>query len=193
MSESLRIDVLGVGDVLMGDDGIGPFIVKIPESMYEFTEVVLHDLGTPGLDTTSFFANDHTIVLLHAVNAKGLPSEVKLYRKQQLVRTPIPRRVSAHDPTVAQASLFAERSGKCPREVLRMGIVPESVALRCCLTEAIPSAVATAISAVLAERHRLGVHAKLRHDRALPSIWWTEQVSCASSLGESLDVPGYSG
>jgi hydrogenase maturation protease len=49
MSEARRIGVLGVGNVLMGDDGIGPFVLKILESRYEFPpNVVLHDLGTPG-------------------------------------------------------------------------------------------------------------------------------------------------
>jgi hydrogenase maturation protease len=180
--------------MLMGDDGIAPFVVKILESMYDFrAEVVLHDLGTPGLGIMSFFADYDAIVLLDAVKAKGLPAEVKLYRKQQLVRVLIPRRVSPHDPALVEALLFSECSGKCPREVLLVGIVPESVELGCCLTKAVQSAVAPAISAVLADLHRLGVQTKLRHDGAQPSIWWTEQVSCPSSLGESPDVPGYSG
>ena len=37
-----RIGVLSVGNVLMGDDGVGPYILKILESLYEFpAEVVL--------------------------------------------------------------------------------------------------------------------------------------------------------
>lgn len=36
MSEARRIGVLGVGNVLVGDDGIGPFVLKILESHYEF-------------------------------------------------------------------------------------------------------------------------------------------------------------
>ncbi len=47
MTASLRIGVLGVGNILMGDDGIGPFVVRILEARYEFPpNVVLHDLGT---------------------------------------------------------------------------------------------------------------------------------------------------
>lgn len=36
MAELLRIGVLGVGNVLMGDHGIGPFVVRVLESRYEF-------------------------------------------------------------------------------------------------------------------------------------------------------------
>ncbi len=54
MTASFRIGVLGVGNILMGDDGIGPFLVRILEARYEFPpNVVLHDLGTPGLGITS--------------------------------------------------------------------------------------------------------------------------------------------
>jgi hydrogenase maturation protease len=50
MTAPQLIGVLGVGNVLMGDVGIGPFVVKILESRSEFpSNVELHHLGTPGL------------------------------------------------------------------------------------------------------------------------------------------------
>lgn len=193
MTVSRRIGVLSVGNVLMGDDGIGPYILRILESRYEFPpDVVLHDLGTPGLGITSFFADYDSIILLDAVNAKGQPGAVKLYRKEQLVRVPIPQRVSPHDPALVEALLFAELSGKCPRDILLVGVVPETVELGCCLSPAVQSAVAPALSAVLAELHRLGANPKLRPQSAQPSIWWTEKVSCGCPVGEAPDVPGYS-
>lgn len=36
MTASLRIGVFGVGNVLMGDYGIGPLVLKILEARYEF-------------------------------------------------------------------------------------------------------------------------------------------------------------
>ena len=46
MSALARIGVLSVGNVLMGDDGIGPFILKLLDSRYEFPpELALHDLA----------------------------------------------------------------------------------------------------------------------------------------------------
>lgn len=60
----------GVGNVLMGDYGTGPFVVKILESRYEFPhDVVLHDLGTPALGATLFFADYDVIILIDVVNA----------------------------------------------------------------------------------------------------------------------------
>jgi len=194
VSDARRIGVLSVGNVLMGDDGVGPFILKILESRYEFpSEVVLHDLGTLGLGIASFFADYDAIILLDALSAKGQPGEIKLYRKEQLVRVPIPQRVSPHDPALVEALLFSELSGQCPSEVLLVGIVPGTVELGCCLSETIQAAVEPAISAVLAELHRLGINPTLGPRAARPSIWWTDKVSCNLTGEEASDVFGYSG
>ncbi|HVM74859.1 MAG TPA: hydrogenase maturation protease [Candidatus Saccharimonadales bacterium] len=193
MTDSRRIGILSVGNVLMGDDGIGPYVLKILEARYEFpANVVAHDLGTPGLGITSFFADYDAVILIDAVSAKGQPGDVRLYRKDKLVRVPIPQRVSPHDPALVEALLFAEFSGKCPQEVLLVGVVPENVELGCEITESVRAAVVPAISAILAELTRLGIEPRLRECALRPSIWWQENVS--SNCPEEDDyVPGYSG
>jgi len=188
-----RIGVLSVGNVLMGDDGIGPYILKILESRYEFPEnVTLLDLGTPGLGITSFFADYDSLVLIDAVSAKGEPGQVYLYRKDQLVRVPIPQRVSPHDPALVEALLFAEFSGKCPSEVLLVGIVPEAVELGCQISERVRAAVEPAIFAILTELDRLGIQLPLREQANPPSIWWQDGVFSSSPAGEDY-VPRDSG
>src|SRR5271165_3465619 len=43
----------GIGNVLLGDDGVGPYVVRLLESQYSFgNNVELADLGTPALDLT---------------------------------------------------------------------------------------------------------------------------------------------
>ncbi len=185
MTAERRIGILGVGNVLMGDDGIGPFVLKILEASYEFpANVVLHDLGTPGLGITSFFADYDAIILLDAVSAKGQPGDVRLYRKDQLVRVPIPQRVSPHDPALVEALLFSELSGKCPEEVLLVGVVPANTELGCTLTASVRAAVVPAISAVLEELRRLGADTQARKHPVAPSIWWEEKVVSESVARE---------
>jgi hydrogenase maturation protease len=177
----------------MGDDGIGPYVLKILESRYEFPpNVVVHDLGTPGLGIASFFADYDAIILIDAVSAKGQPGDVCVYRKDKLVRVPIRQRLSPHDPALVEALLFAEFSGKCPQEVLLVGVVPQSVELGCEITQPVRNAAVPAISAILAELTRLGIKPQLRDCALQPSIWWQENVS--SNCPEEEDyVPGYTG
>lgn len=191
MTQSPRIGVLGIGNVLMGDDGIGPFVVKVLESRYEFPEnVSLQDLGTPGLGITSFFAEYDKIILIDAVKGTGRAGEIKTYRKDQLVKVRIQPRVSPHDPALVEALLFAEVSGNCPEDVLLVGVVPEECELGCKLTPVVAGAVESAVQAVVEELERMGIPVKLRDNPGKPTIWWEDRYS-SESLPEVLDhVPG---
>jgi hydrogenase maturation protease len=189
--ESKRIGILSVGNVLMGDDGIGPFVLKILESRYEFPEnVVLDDLGTPGLGITSFFSDYDAIILIDAVTATGNPGDVKLYRKDQLVKIPIKQRVSPHDPALVEALLFAELSGTCPKEVLLVGIIPECCDLGCEMTPPMLDAVEPAIIAIILELCRFKIAPHLRHAPETPNIWWLEKLSAKLSEEVPTLVPG---
>ena len=53
-----RVAVIGIGNVLMGDDAAGPTAVKLLEAGWEFSpEVEVIEGGTPGLDIASLVGN----------------------------------------------------------------------------------------------------------------------------------------
>jgi len=187
-----RIGVLGIGNVLMGDDGVGPYAVKLLEARYTFPENVdLQDLGTPGLGITAAFSEYDAIILIDAVSAKAKPGAVRMYRRDELVKVPIKPRVSPHDPALVEALLFAEFSGKCPQEVLLVGVVPQTCELGCAMSGAAQIGMEGAIREVLEELHRLGAEAKLKAWPDEPAIWWKEQSSTVSLKEEGLThVPG---
>lgn len=194
MSVARRIGVLGIGNVLMGDDGVGPYTVKLLEARYKFPkQVELQDVGTPGLGITSVFSEYDAVILIDAVSAKKNPGEVKLYRKDELVQVPLKPRVSPHDPALVEALLFAELSGKCPKEVLLVGVVPETCELGCGLSAAVQAGVGAAIASVLTEMERLGAPAKLKMRPDVPSIWWEKEASKDSLVEGLAHVSGHPG
>lgn len=185
MTTIRRIGVLGVGNVLMGDDGIGPFVVKMLEARFDFARhVALEDLGTPGLGITPFFSDFDAIILIDAVSATGKPGDVTLYRKDELIHLRIQPRVSPHDPALVEALLFSELSGSCPSEVLLVGVVPGSSELSCSLSTKVRQAVEPAMEAVLEELRRLGIEPLPRNKPAVPSIWWEVPASSDTLTGE---------
>lgn len=194
MNETRRIGVLGIGNVLMGDDGVGPYTMKMLEARYKFPkQVELQDVGTPGLGITSVFSEYDAVILIDAVNAKLKSGEVKLYRKNELVLVPLKQRVSPHDPALVEALLFAELSGKCPKEVLLVGVVPETCELNCGLSAAAQAGVEKAIGAVLAELERLRAPGKLKTRPDVPSIWWEKEASTDSLVEGLAHVSGHPG
>jgi len=192
MSEFRRIGVLGIGNVLMGDDGVGPYTVKLLEARYEFPEhVVLEDLGTPGLGITAAFSEYDAIILIDSVSAKKKPGEVQVYRKNELVQVPLKTRVSPHDPALVEALLFAEFSGKCPQEAVLVGVVPQVCELGCAMSDAAHLGMEAAIRMVLEELNRMGAVVKLKQKPDEPAIWWQKDASTISLEEGLAHVPGH--
>lgn len=187
-----RIGVLGIGNVLMGDDGVGPYAVKLLEARYEFPEnVILEDLGTPGLGITAAFSDYDAIILIDSVSAKKKPGEVQVYRKNELVDVPVKPRVSPHDPALVEALLFAEFSGKCPQEAVLVGVVPQACELGCAMSDAAHLGMEAAMRAVLEELNHLGAVAKLKEKPDEPAIWWQKDASTISWEEGLAHVPGH--
>jgi Ni,Fe-hydrogenase maturation factor len=125
------------------------------------------------------------------VSAKTKPGSVKLYRKDQLVKVPLKTRVSPHDPALVEALLFAELSGKCPQEVLLVGVVPEACELGCEISDSAHIGMEWAIRAVTEELYRLGVNTKLKPQPDDPAIWWNKETRTLSVEEGLAHVPGH--
>jgi hydrogenase maturation protease len=168
-----NVAVLGLGNVLMGDDAVGPTVIKVLEAEYEFPEgVSVQDLGTPGLDLTPYLAGLGAVVFVDTVRASGAPGEVRLYRRDEILKHPPQPRLSPHDPGLKEALLTVEFSGSGPREVLLVGVIPAEVKTGVGLSPAVRGAVRPAAAAVVEELARLGVAPSARAVPGTPDVWW---------------------
>lgn len=174
--------VLGLGNVLMGDDGFGPWVVRAFEDQYVLgpgAEVI--DLGTPGLDLTPWLADVRDAIIVDTVRASDPPGTLRLYEKRDIVRHVPFARVNPHDPGVKETVLTLEFAGRAPHTIALIGVVPERVAMGTALSAAVHAAVPGAVAAIVAALERVGVSVRrragepLKQDRHEP--WWT----CAPS------------
>lgn len=169
-----RVRVLGLGNVLMGDDGAGPWVVEALLAHWVFPEgVAVVDLGTPGLDLIPFLSGAETLVLVDTVKADGPPGTLKLYRKAEILRYPPGPRVSPHDPGVKEALLTLELAGEAPAEVVLVGIIPGTIAKSVALTDAVSDAVGRAEAEVVRILGELGLPPSPRPDPRPVEPWWT--------------------
>ena len=169
----MRISVIGIGNVLAGDDAVGPHVVRLLEARYELPAgVQVIDAGTPGYDLTAFLAGFDAAVLVDAVKAQGAPGELRVYDKQTLLEKPPMLAMSPHEPGVREAVMNAEFMGVAPRVVRLVGVIPESVATGIGLSPAVRAAVPGAVAAVLRELEGLGAQATERTPPAEPDLWW---------------------
>jgi hydrogenase maturation protease len=154
--------VLGLGNVLMGDDGFGPAVVNALKDGFEFPpEVELVDGGTPGLNLTAMMMDRAVLIVVDAITASSTsatPGELRFFRKNDLARQEAKPRMNPHEPALVDVLGFLELAGRGPQEVFVVGAVPESVKLRTSLSFPLRAVVPAGASAVLEELTRLGVY-----------------------------------
>ena len=177
MRRGRRIAVLGLGNVLMGDDALGPHAVRLLESRYSFPAgVTVEDLGTPGLDLHPHLADADAVILIDTVRAAGRPGEVRCYRRDEVLRHPPAQRIGPHDPGVKQALLALEFAGLGPLEVFLAGVIPARVEHRIGLSDEVRDAIPALLDAVVAELGRLGSPPSPRERPRPADLWWERQA-----------------
>ncbi|HEX7832830.1 MAG TPA: hydrogenase maturation protease [Vicinamibacterales bacterium] len=141
----MKTAIYGIGNILMGDDGIGPAVVRYLESHYDLgPDVTLEDLGTPSLDLPAYLAGYDTVIFIDAVAADAPPGTIRTYTREEIVAAPTGIRVSPHEPSINDALIVLDFAGTAPREVVLVGVVPETLdggmALSACVANAVPRA-----------------------------------------------------
>jgi hydrogenase maturation protease len=177
----VKVRVLGLGNVLMQDDGFGPFAVEHLHAHYVFSaDVEVIDVGTPGLDLIPYVTGADVLIFLDTVKSRGEPGEVRSYRRADVLARPPGPRTGPHDPGVKEALLIAEVAGEGASDVLLVGVVPQRVDYGTGLTPSVRRAVQPAALLVVAELGRLGLEPARRVSPLPVEPWWTREASAAS-------------
>ena len=171
------VRVLGLGNVLMGDDALGPWVVEALLAGWEFPEgVSVVDVGTPGLDLTPFLADADTVILVDTVKAAAPAGTLLVYGRRELAgRAPLPR-VSPHDPGLTEALFTLELAGAAPRDVVLVGVVPEKVEKSVRLSPPVRAAVDAAAGEVVRRLSLVGLAPLPRASASTPAPWWERAV-----------------
>jgi hydrogenase maturation protease len=173
MTETKPVRIIGVGNVLCMDDGLGPFAIAALVAEYEFPEgVEVLDVGTPGLDFTPYLSDARMVIVLDTVRGEESPGTLRLIRDQEIVAKPPPSRMSPHEPGLREALLATELSECSPEEILLIGVVPESTEQGTRLTDAVRESVPEVVKTVVDELNRLGLTPSRRVPAQEPDTWW---------------------
>jgi hydrogenase maturation protease len=169
----VSVTIIGLGNVLLGDDGFGPFVVEVLRRSYILpAEVELLDLGTPGLGLISYLCGSEAVVIVDTVAGVGIPGNVRVYEGADLERLPSHPRVSPHDPAVLEALSVARLAGKGPRDVCLVGAVPGSLELGAGLSPQVRAAVDVAAEIVRRRAQERGFEVQRREAAHVEPDWW---------------------
>ncbi|MDL1891292.1 hydrogenase maturation protease [Sphingobacteriales bacterium CHB3] len=104
--------ILGVGNVLMGDEGVGVHAVRMLEQSVSADHVKILDGGTGGFHLLSLFQEYNPIVLIDATMDEKPAGTVTLTRPR--FASDFPRTLSAHDIGLRDLLESAQLIGPLP-------------------------------------------------------------------------------
>ena len=125
MSETCPIVVLGVGNLLRSDEGVGVHAARMLEASTLPAGVEVIEAGVAVADALSSYKSIGKLVVVDAVDAKAQPGSVFRFRPRDVERRQALLR-SLHELDLFDAIDLAERGGCTVGEVIVVGVQPKS-------------------------------------------------------------------
>lgn len=120
--------VIGLGNPLMGDDGLGlAALARLRDRWCVPDGVELVDGGTWGMNLLPVIEDAGAVVFLDAIDAGRLPGSVIVLERDDLPRF-LALKISPHQVDLREVLAVAELRGRLPAQTVAIGLQPWRVA-----------------------------------------------------------------
>jgi hydrogenase maturation protease len=162
VDEPVPLLILGLGNLLCGDDGLGVSAVERLVDAYEAPDGVrVLDGGTLGLSLLPYLEDAERVILVDAVRNDTAPgSFVRLTGDE--VAPAVAARLSVHQVGVADLLEAARWLGRMPATLVLLGLVPESIELSLTRSPSVERNMPELVRRVAEEAAALGFPLRLR-------------------------------
>lgn len=162
-AERPRTAVVGLGNPLMGDDGLGLVALHELRERWRFTPPVeLVDGGTWGMNLLPLVESAERILFLDAITLGAAPGALIVLERDELPRF-FGMKLSPHQVDLKEVLAVAELRGTLPRDVAAIGLQPAHVGMSTQLTDVLRVGLPDLIDAVV---ERLGQWGHTATERA---------------------------
>ncbi len=153
----MSILVLGIGNLIMTDDGVGVRVAQRLMEEYRFPDwVTVMDGGTLGLDLLPHLEGVERLLMVDAVETGGPPGTVVRLSGEE-IPVALQTKLSPHQMGLQDLLAVAELQGNRPAEMVLWGVQPESIELGMELSPAVEAQFDVLVERVLAELAAWGV------------------------------------
>ncbi len=151
--------ILGLGNVLLQDEGLGVQIINRIQDQYRFEPAVdILDGGTAGLDLLPDLEDRQQVIIVDAVDFNEEPGYIGLIENDNILAK-IQTKLSIHHLGLADVLSAAKLTDQFPPEIVLVGVQPESMDQNLELTETVINVVPRVIEAVLFRLNQWGIAA----------------------------------
>ena len=134
--------LIGLGNLLMSDEGIGVRLVAELEARKTVPPgVELLDMGTAGISILHQLAGHTKAVFVDCAFMGEEPGTLRRFTPEEVVTHKVQTRLSLHEGDLLNTLKLAKELGDCPEEIIIFGIEPQSVEPGLELTDALENRV----------------------------------------------------
>jgi hydrogenase maturation protease len=153
----MNILVLGIGNLLMTDDGIGVRVVQLLGERYRFPErVTILEGGTLGLDLLPSLENVQRLVIVDALDIGAAPGTLVRLSGGEIPPA-LETRLSPHQIGLKELLTVASLLGQAPGDTVLWGVQPESIEMALRLSPPVEAQLEPLAGKVLEELAAWGV------------------------------------
>ena len=129
--------VIGLGNPLMGDDGLGILVAqRLQEEWILPPEVQVLDGGTWGMNLLPIIDESEELLLIDAINQDMPPGTQIVLAREEIPRA-LALKLSPHQIDLSEVIALAELRGTLPARMTALGLQPERIEFGAPLSPAI--------------------------------------------------------
>lgn len=149
--------VIGCGNLLGADDGVGLAALERLRNQYRFPpDVRLEDGGTWGLNLLPLIEESGRLLLVDAINAGAAPGSLLTLERERLPMY-FSQKISPHQIDLREVLALAEFRGTLPGDTVAIGVQPERIEMSTDLSPSVACQI-DALAAAVVERLRQWGH-----------------------------------
>ncbi len=142
--------VLGIGNILLRDEGVGVRVIEQMQKMVLPDHVDLVDGGTAGANLLDVLSERQKVIIIDAMQTDCKPGTIVRFTSDNL-DPPDGVGMSLHELGLGEALTMTRQLGCAPKDVVVLGIKPKNIECGLELSAEIAASVPMIIELVLAE------------------------------------------
>ena len=153
----MRVVVLGVGNILLSDEGLGVRAVERLSRAYSLPlEVAVIDGGTSGMELLEDLEGIDALIMVDAIRA-GEPAATPIRLTGEALPVFFRTKLSPHQVGLCDVLASLELLGRSPRHISILGLQPQSLALGMELSREVEDGMPALLGMIVSELALLGL------------------------------------
>lgn len=154
----MRVVVLGVGNVLMSDEGVGVHAVEALGNGYDVPdEVEIIDGGTSGMDCLDRIADADLLLIADCMRSKDKAPGTITRLEDGQIDAWFKTKISPHQVGLSDVLAACNFHGMAPKRVVLLGVQPASFDTSMELTPAVAAVLPDLLGRMITEIEAMGV------------------------------------